>query len=331
MINKDYRRIIILSTGIILLCSILLGISSGIFASLLFLFAGALVLLVFAYYTRKRYRKIEQLNQYLSGVLSGDYDLQIGENEEGELSILQNNICKATIMLREKNELLEKEKKYLADMLANISHQMKTPLTSAMMMNELLAAEGSEEKRREFIEIEEKQLERMNWLIQTLLKLSKLDAGTVELSMAEVPVSRIVEGSLSPFLIQMDIKEVSLVQKINDMKLTVDENWTVEALRNIIKNCIEHMEPGGQLSIESGENNLYKSILICDTGCGIREEDLPHIFERFYRGKEPAGDNVGIGLSLSKAIIEKQKGNILVTSELNKGSSFEIRFYKAII
>lgn len=331
MINKDYRRIIILSTGIILLCSILLGISSGIFASLLFLFAGALVLLVFAYYTRKRYRKIERLNQYLSGVLSGDYDLQIGENEEGELSILQNNICKATIMLREKNELLEKEKKYLADMLANISHQMKTPLTSAMMMNELLAAEGSEEKRREFIEIEEKQLERMNWLIQTLLKLSKLDAGTVELSAEEVSVSKIVEESLSPFLIQMDVQEISLVRKLNDMTLTVDENWTVEALRNIIKNCIEHMEPGGQLSIESGENNLYKSILICDTGCGIREEDLPHIFERFYRGKEPAGDNVGIGLSLSKAIIEKQKGRILVTSEVNKGSSFEIRFYKAVI
>lgn len=331
MNNKEYRRILILSSGIILIGSAAAGVIFGRSAFLLFLAAGVLLLFVFARYTGERYKKIEELNQYLTKVLSGDYDLEIGKNEEGELSILQNNICKTTIMLREKNELLEKEKAYLSEMLANISHQMKTPLTSLMMMNELLSAEESEEKRREFIEIEEKQLEKMNWLVQTLLKLSRLDAGTVRLVAGKVAASKLIGESLSPFLVRMDVEEISLTEKLCDVTFFVDESWTVEALRNIIKNCIEHMKPGGELTVETGENHLYQTVLIRDTGCGIRKEDLPHIFDRFYRGKDSSGDSVGIGLSLSRTIIEKQNGSILVTSEVGKGTSFEIRFYKAII
>lgn len=331
MINKEYRQIIILSAGIILMFSVIAGTFFGKAAFLLFALAGTFLLFIFARYTKERYRKIEELNQYLSGVLSGAYDLEIQKNEEGELSILQNNICKATIMLREKNELLEKEKMYLSEMLANISHQMKTPLTSVMMMNELLSSEESKEKRREFIETQEKQLEKMNWLVQTLLKMSRLDAGTIRMKAEEVRASELVEESLSPFLIPMDIKEITVCKHLGDMTLCVDENWTVEALRNIIKNCIEHMGPGGRLTIDAEENHLYQTIRITDTGCGISKEDLPHIFERFYRGKDSSGDSIGIGLSLSGTIIEKQHGSIFVTSGSGQGTSFEIRFYKAII
>ncbi len=234
-------------------------------------------------------------------------------------------------MLKEKNELLEKEKAYLADMLASISHQMKTPLTSVMMMNELLSAEGSEEKRREFLDIEEKQLEKMNWLIRTLLKLSRLDAGTVTLKAEKVAASKLVEETLAPFLLQMDVKEIAVSRHTDDTEFFVDKNWTVEALQNIVKNCIEHMGPGGRLMAETKENNLYKMIRIADTGCGISEEDLPHIFDRFYRGKDSSADSVGIGLSLSRTIIEKQRGDILVESKAGQGTTFEIRFYKAII
>ena len=331
MINKEYRRIVILSAGITFVFSVVAGVCPGRNAFLLSAAMGGLLLFVFARYTRERYRKIGELNQYLTRVLSGDYDLEIAKNEEGELSILQNNICKATVMLKEKNELLEKEKTYLADMLANISHQMKTPLTSVMMMNELLSTEGSEEKRREFIGIEQKQLEKMNWLIRTLLKLSRLDAGTITLKAGSVEAAKLVEESLAPFLIRMDVEEISISKELRDVLFAVDENWTAEALQNIVKNCIEHMSRGGRLTVETGENSLYQTIRVRDTGCGIREEDLPHIFERFYRGKDSAGDSVGIGLSLSKAIIEKQHGSILVTSEPGKGTCFEIRFYKAIV
>lgn len=331
MINKEYRRIIIFSSGIILFLSLIAGRIFDGKAFLLVLLMGILILAVFSWYTRERYRKINKLNQYLTKVLSGDYELEIADNEEGELSILQNNICKATVMLREKNELLEKEKAYLSEMLANISHQMKTPLTSIMMMNELMYLEESEEKRREFIGIEEKQLEKMNWLIQTLLKLSRLDAGTIQLKVSEVPATKLVEESLAPFLVRMDVGEISVSRELCDMTFRVDENWTVEALRNIIKNCIEHMGPGGKLTILTEENHLFQTILIRDTGCGISQENLLHIFERFYKGRDSAGDSVGIGLSLSRTIIEKQNGSIFVTSEEGKGTSFEIRFYKAII
>lgn len=331
MINKGYRRIALLGISIILLFSILAGIIWGGVAFLLFLIMGFLILAIFVFYTKQRYRDIEVINNYFSKVLMGDYELDIKSNEEGELSILQNNIYKATVQLREKNELLAQEKKYLVDMLANISHQLKTPLTSMMMMNELLYKEESEEKRKEFIDIEEKQLEKMNWLIQNLLKLSKLDAGTIQLKEEKVPISKLIDESLSPFLIQMDIEEKVVEKRLNDSVLTIDENWTVEAIRNIVKNCIEHMDRGGRLEIESSENNLYYSIFIRDNGCGIPVEELPHIFERFYRGKTSAKESVGIGLSLSKSIIEKQRGVITVTSEPNKGSCFEIKLYKVVI
>jgi len=317
--------------GVTLVGAVLAGIWFGGAALGLFLVMGAAILWVFVHYTGQRYRDIEEVNDFLAGVLAGDYELDINKNEEGEISILQNNIYKATVQLREKNELLAAEKKYLVDMLANISHQLKTPLTSMMMMNELLYDEQSEDKRREFIEIEEKQLEKMNWLIQTLLKLSKLDAGTIQLKEEKVSVTGLIEDSLSPFLIRMDVEEIETVQRLNDSTLNIDANWTAEALRNIIKNCIEHMDKGGKLWIECSENNLYQAIIIRDTGCGISKEDLPHVFERFYRGKDASKESVGIGLALSRAIIEKQRGSISVTSRLNEGTEFEIRFYKAII
>lgn len=316
---------------IICLATVLSGVLFGITAGFVFLIMGGGILAVFLFYTRARYRRIDEINTYLAKVLMGDYDLDIAHNEEGELSILQNNIYKATVQLREKNELLAKEKLYLTDMLANISHQLKTPLTSMMMMNELLSQEASEEKRREFIQIEEKQLEKMNWLIQNLLKLSKLDAGTIQLKEENILISELVEESLSPFLIQMDVEDISVEQRLHKGSICIDENWTIEALRNIIKNCIEHMDKGGHLEIESRENSLCHMLYIRDNGCGICEEDLPHIFERFYKGKNASKDSTGIGLALAKTILNKQRCEISVNSEAGKGTCFELKFYKSII
>ena len=320
-----------IGTGPVLIASVAAGLLFGMPAFVIFLIMGAILLGLFVYYTAQRYKDIGLINDYLSKVLAGDYDLAIGGNEEGELSILQNNIYKATVLLREKNELLEKEKTYLVDMLANISHQLKTPLTSVMMMNELIFAETSEEKRREFIEIEQNQIAKMNWLIQNLLKLSKLDAGTVTLKEEEVYVNDLIDESLSSFLIQMDVSDITVRRDIPKIILRIDREWTAQAVGNIIKNCIEHMDRGGILTIEGTENNLYQALFIRDTGCGIDKEDLPHIFERFYKGKGSKKDSVGIGLALAESIIKKERGEILVTSETGEGTCFEIRFYKSIV
>jgi len=328
MNNKGLKRILLIGAGIILLCSILALILFGKTAFISAFITSILVLILFVFYTNRRYKEIDKVNDYLAGLLAGNYNLDIRSNEEGELSILKNNIYKATVLLREKNDLLEKEKQTLADMLANISHQLKTPLTSLMMMNELIMQEKSYEKRIEFLKIEEKQLNKMNWLIATLLRLSKLDAGTIRLKREEVDVSELIDESLSPFLIQMELVGISLNKTVCKGLIKTDKNWTTEAFRNIIKNCIEHMNSGGVLTIKVSENNLYHCIIISDTGSGISEEDLKHIFERFYKSKTSLKEGVGIGLSLSKSIIEKQHGFIKATSKQGIGSSFEIRFYK---
>lgn len=331
MSNKGFRNTVLLGLAVLIVGSIVTAMLFGWGAFILFLLTGLVILGIFLYYTHQRFKDLERVNDYFSKILTGEYELSIGTNEEGEISILQNNIYKATVQLREKNDLLEKEKTYLVDMLANISHQLKTPLTSMMMMNELLAKEESEEKRQEFIDIEEKQLEKMNWLIQNLLKLSKLDAGTVQLKKEKVSITKLIEESVSSFLIQMDIEGKSLEKHLKEATLEVDFNWTVEAIRNIVKNCIEHMGDDGRLSIENAETNIYHVITIRDNGCGISKEDLPHIFERFFKGKESDNESVGIGLALSNTIIKKEHGEILVSSEINKGTVFEIRFYKSII
>lgn len=171
----------------------------------------------------------------------------------------------------------------------------------------------------------------MKWLITNLLKLSKLDAGTVDFKYEEFSVKNSLEQSIKPFLLAMDLKGISYVDCAEDFTVNGDSKWTAEAFENIIKNCIEHTDNGGELVISTENTNLYDSVIIRDNGCGIAKEDLPHIFERFYHGKNSSSDSVGIGLALSKAVFERENGKITVTSEIGKGSQFEIKFYKAIV
>ena len=282
-------------------------------------------------YTKRRYRDLEALNEYLAKVLAYHEVPELSDQEEGELSILKANIYKVTTKLKYQKELLQKDKTELADAMADISHQMKTPLTSMMIMNDLLKEEADEKKRKEFLNTQAAQLNRMNWLIQTLLKLSKVDAGTVRLVREEVPSGKLVKEAVRPFEIQCELKGIVLDTELIPVTIRCDKSWTVEALQNILKNCIEHMEEGGTLTIRMNDTNLYTAILISDTGCGIDPEDLPHIFERFYKGKNAGRDSVGIGLALARTILENEHGEILVSSTPGEGTSFEIRFYKTII
>ncbi len=282
-------------------------------------------------FNRKLYKELEDLNDYLTRILAGENVPEIEDQEEGELSILKSNIFKTTTMLKYQKECLAQDKVSLANAIADISHQLKTPLTSMMVMNDLLKNEEDPGKRSEFLEVQQAQLDRMNWLIQTLLKLSKLDAGSIELKREQTKVKDLIAEALRPFEIQMELKDIKADNVCDDISVNCDENWTVEAIQNIIKNCIEHMESGGRLTLSTEDTNLYGQISISDTGCGIAAEDLPHIFERFYKGKNAGKDSVGIGLALSKTIMENQHGDIMVTSTEGSGTRFDIRFYKTII
>lgn len=330
MKNKEFNLPVLISL-LATITAFLICLFINSICAFICLAAGIIITAVFAFYTKKRYNKILELNNYLELVCSGKYDLNINSNSEGELSILKNNLFKVISLLRFSNEALKKDKTYLSDSLADISHQLKTPLTSIMVMTDLINDENNIDKIKEFSQIIENQSDKMKWLIETLLKLSKLDAGTADFKNENFSIKQAVKESTNPFLLTLELKGISLVENVDDFTVRGDRNWSIEAFKNIIKNCIEHTDENGTLKIYTNRTSLYSEIVIEDNGCGIADEDLPHIFERFYHGKNASSDSVGIGLALAKTIFEQERGSITVESELNKGSRFSIKFYNSII
>ena len=266
-------------------------------------------------------KRIERINL-------GDYSLQIDENSEDELSLLDNQIYRTTVKFREQAENSNKDKENLQKSLSDISHQLKTPLTSIIVMVENILDDDDMplEIRREFLNDIKHNTNTISFLVQSLLKLSKLDAEAVKFRYEQVEVKSIVDECIKNTAVMAEILGVRLETDCNDIILNCDRKWLCEAVTNIIKNCIEHSQ-NGNIKITADQNKLYTKISIKDNGSGITKEDLPHIFERFYKGKNSSDDSVGIGLSLAKTIIEKQGGYISVSSELNKGSEFVIKFF----
>lgn len=266
-------------------------------------------------------KRIERINL-------GDYSLQIDRNSEDELSLLDNQIYRTAVKFREQAENSNKDKENLQKSLSDISHQLKTPLTSIIVMvNNILDDDDMPlEIRREFLNDIKHNTNTISFLVQSLLKLSKLDAEAVKFRYEQVEVKSIVDECIKNTAVMAEILGVRLETDCNDIILNCDKKWLCEAVTNIIKNCIEHSH-NGNIKITAEQNKLYTKISIKDNGSGIDKEDLPHIFERFYKGKNSSDDSVGIGLSLAKTIIEKQGGYISVSSELNKGIEFVIKFF----
>lgn len=329
--NKEFKLMIIAAAAITVFASVCGYALFSVSAFFLILILGIALTALFAAMTVRRYKDIDALNSYLVNVLAGGETINILDQEEGELSLLRTNIYKATTTLNYQKDLLAKDKVALAAAIADISHQLKTPLTSMIVMNDLLKTEDDKDKRTEFLNTQSNQLDRMNWLIQTLLKLSKIDAGTITMEPTEVKADDLIRQVIRPFEIQMELMNISYAQGDCRLSLYCDRDWTIEAVQNIVKNCIEHMESGGTLSISTTDTHIYKEIIIEDTGCGIADEDLPHIFERFYKGKNAGKNSVGIGLALAKTIITGQHGDIVVESTEGVGTKFSVRFYKTII
>lgn len=291
---------------------------------------SALLITCSLVFTRWRYREIENLSSYLRQISNGNYTLDVRDNQEGELSILKNDIYKVTLMLSEHSALLQHDKVQLTNAISDISHQLKTPLTSMTVMADLLSeSELPPEKRTEFTRNIRIQLERIGWLVSSLLKFSKIDAGTVQFKKDPISVRTLFQKSLEPVLIPMDIKEQTVSIKGDDaVSFLGDLNWTAEAVINILKNCVEHTPEGGEISISFAENALYTELIIADNGKGIPKEELPYVFQRFYKGNNASEDSVGIGLALSHSIITSQNGDINIKSEKGIGTQFHIKIYK---
>lgn len=291
------------------------------------------IIIISLIFTNWRYKKIAQLSQYLKRISAGDYTLDVRDNDEGELSILKSEIYKVTVMLSEQANILKKDKLFLADSISDISHQLKTPITSMFVMNDLLQDENlPQDKRIEFTKNISSQLERLQWLVSSLLKLSKIDAGTIEFKKENVNVRKLIDRAVEHLLIPMELKNQTLEVTGNENDSFIgDMNWSSEAITNIVKNCIEHTPDGGKISISHSETSIYTMIEIWDNGAGIHKEDLPYIFNRFYKGKNAHNDSIGIGLAMAKSIIEKQNGVIEVSSKLGQGTKFTIKFYKSVV
>lgn len=281
-------------------------------------------------YKNKKSKKIENIINYIEEINKKNYNLKIEENTEDELSNLTNELYKITIMLKEQAELSKKDKNVLQRSLEDISHQIKTPLTSISIMLDNIKENPQMDlhTRQEFIYEISRQIEWINWLVISLLKLSKLDSNTVDFKHEEINAENLINNVIKNLAISLDIKQQSVIVTGNNETFIGDYNWELEALTNIVKNCIEHTPENKKIYINCEKNNFNTKIVIRDEGNGIDREDIKHIFERFYKGKNSSENSVGIGLALSKSIIEKDNGYILCTSEVGKGTTFEIKYIR---
>lgn len=293
-----------------------------VFVSTIFL------IFLFLRFNAKKDREINKITKCLEEINKRNYKIDIEEMSEDELSILKNELYKVTIKLKEDAENSKQAKKDLKDTLADISHQLKTPITSILIILDNIIDNPDMDKntREDFIRDIKRELLNMNFLALNLLKLSKLDSNTVHFLKKEVSLNEIVTSSIKNIAPLCDLKNITIVKNLESgIKINCDLNWQVEAITNILKNCVEHSNENSKIDIATTVNKVYASIEIRDYGPGISQKDLPHIFERFYKGASSSSNSIGIGLSLAKKIIESNNGLIMVDTS-KKGTTFTIKY-----
>ena len=315
------------------------------------------IVIIFIMYQKSQRKKIDEITKYIEEINKRNYALDIQDNSEDELSLFKNELYKITVMLKEQAENSKKDKINLKKSLEDISHQLKTPITSiTIMLDNILDNPSMDLKtRNEFIKDILREITNINFFVQSLLKLSKFDADTIIFIDKQENLRVIIEEAVKNISTLCDLKNIEIVinsmpyefvesstnnelkeerkevklVKFKSPKVVCDLKWQVEAITNILKNCVEHSKENSKIYIKYDENNVYSEIVIKDNGIGIDKDDIKHIFERFYKGKNSSKDSVGIGLALAKTIIEKDNGYITVNSEVGKGTTFDIRYLKS--
>lgn len=326
--NKEFRQFAILFS-IMAAVGVLLGFAINTAAGVLIIATASAFGIAFFVFTKARYQKIALISDQIDHVLHNADLLYIGEADEGELSILHSELTKMTLRIREQNDALKKEKEHLADSLADIAHQLRTPLTSANLILSLLANNPDENERKAFVRETEELLVRMDWLLTSLLKLSRLDADIVVFQSEQVEVNALVYAALRPLLIPMELRDIDMqIDAPKGIMIQGDSGWLAEAIQNILKNCMESIGESGKIEIVCTDNPLFTEIAIHDSGAGFEKKDIPRLFDRFYRGKSTNATGYGIGLALCKMIITRQGGTITAKNHPQGGAIFTIRFPK---
>ncbi len=329
--NPEIRKFLLITViPSLLLCFIMASFSKIAAASV---FVVSLFLIVsFLVFTKNRYNRINTLTETIDKILHGNDKINIKSFGEGELSILESDVQKMLIRLRDQKDKLEKERTFLADSIADISHQLRTPLTSINLILSLIESPDiSKDRRDELLRELSSLITKTEYLVSVLLKISKLDAGTVQFDKKTTELSSLIEKSAEPLLIPMDIKNQRLNIYAYNISLDCDFAWCLEAFGNILKNCTEHTPENGEITVIAEDTPIFTEIVITDTGNGFEEEDIPHIFERFYKGKNSSKESFGIGLNLAKMIISGHNGTIKAENSQIGGAKFTIRFYKQVV
>lgn len=298
--------------------------------NILFIGLAMSIILLYLKHEKDQNKEIKKIARCIEEINKKNYSINIDENSEDELSILKNELYKITIMLKEDAENSKKDKLKLKDSLSDISHQLKTPLTSInIMLDNILDNPDMDSNTKEkFIQNIKREITNISSLVGEILKLSKFDASVIKFEEHQVFINDLVKSAISNVEMMAELKNINIeVNNQDNIKLVCDAKWQIEAITNILKNCIEHSKDDSTITIDIDSNKIYKQITIKDNGEGIDEKDLPHIFERFYKGKNSSKDSVGIGLALAKTIIEKDNGSIKVDSKKGKQTIFTIKYY----
>lgn len=290
-----------------------------------------ILIYLFVRYYFKRDNEIEKIIKCLEKINQKNYEIDINDVSEDKLSILKHEIYKTTVMLKENTEKANQDKINLKNSLEDISHQLKTPLTSSIIMldNIIDDLENDIEIKPEFIKKVKKDISKISFLIQSILKLSMFESNTITFIRKETPVKKIINSSIENIENLCDLKNIKIVVKDKSKnKIYCDYRWQVEALTNILKNALDYSFNDSIIIVEVDKNNTYTQIKIKDFGKGMSEDETINIFKRFYKGKNSSSDSNGIGLSLAKAIIEKDNGRVIVNSLKGEGTTFSIKYFK---
>lgn len=328
------RQVVVL----VVLCATITGVAFLAVGAAAALCCAVLSLLAIAFFvviSLRRQREIRLLAAEIDEVLNLGRRLSFSNCREGDVAVLANELEKMVTRLARLTAQLEAEKGALADALADISHQIRTPLTAAELMLPAIERADDEEQRKRLARDLENLLERVSWLVTTLLKMAKVDAGALRMESRPVRVGDAVARACEPLALSLDLRGIAIVTEIaDDATFTGDETWCAEAIENIVKNSMEHCEPGGTITIRAEQDALACRIFVSDDGPGISSEDLPHLFERFYRGTgAKEGEGFGVGLALARSLIAGQGGSLRAANLHGEdgtpaGAVFEIAFPK---
>lgn len=328
--NEEFRRrsLLLLAVSVIA-CTVGFVIQPA--CGFLTLAVCLFFLLYYLVTSLRRDRQMEQLSQCIDQALYGRDGALLSACQEGELAILQTQLQKLLVKLRQSSARDQGDKAFLRDSIADISHQLRTPMTSLNLIAAMLPEVGADSVRQRELQQQLNQLlQRIDWLVDALLNLAKIDAGTAYFRRNTLDAAQVLRQAAEPLEIALEIREITL-QVTGSGSYTGDGAWSAEALGNILKNCMEHVPQGGKILVEISQTPLYTQLCLQDTGPGFAPDDLPHLFERFYKGHNAAANSFGIGLALAQRIISAQNGTIRAQNAPEGGALFTVRFYHGTI